>query len=87
VRDVLLLVFELVKVHEVLVLEIMSDHKVFAKKYDLTHKLHSPWNKVNGVTELFESCQRTACSYVADLKHGDVRTEGDGRCWYSNKIN
>ena len=79
-RYVLLLVFDLVTVHEILVLAIMSDHKVFANKYDLTQKLNTPLNKVSGVTELFESCQRTACSYVADLRHGDVRTEGDGAC-------
>jgi len=84
---VLLLVFDLGTVHEILVPAIMSDHKIFANKYDLTQKLRSPLNKLRGVTELFEICQRTACSYVADLKHGDVRTEGDGACRYSSKIN
>jgi hypothetical protein len=69
------------------VLAVMSSHKVFANKYDLTQKLRSPLNKVSSVTELFENCQRTACSYVADHKHDDVRTEGDVACWYSNKIN
>jgi hypothetical protein len=83
---VLLLVFDLGTVHEILVAR-MSDRKVFANKYDLTQKLHSPLKKVSGVTVLFESCQRTACSYAADHKHGDVRTDGDGSCWYSNKIN
>jgi len=62
----LLLVFDFGTVHEILVLAVMSDHKVFANKYDLTQKLRSPLNEVSGVTELFESCQRTACSYVAD---------------------
>lgn len=87
VRYLLLLVFDLGTVHEICVLAIMSDRQVFANKYDLTQKLHSPLNKVSSVTELFEICQRTACSYGADHKHGDVRIEGDGACWYSNKIN
>jgi hypothetical protein len=83
----LLLVFHLGTVHEILVLAIMSDHKVFANKDDLTQKLRSPLNKVSGAIEQFESCRRTACSYAADRKHGDVRSEGDGACWYSNKRN
>lgn len=83
----LLLVFDFGTVHEILVLAIMSVHKVFVNKYDLTQKLHGPLNKVSDVTELFERCQRTACSYAADHKLGDARTEGDGACWYSNKIN
>jgi hypothetical protein len=60
---------------------------VFADRYNLIQILHNPLNKVRGVTELFESCQTTACSRAADRKHSDVRTEGDGGCWYSNKIN
>jgi hypothetical protein len=81
------LYFDLGTVHEIIVLAIMSDHKVFTNKDDLTQKLCSPLNKVSGVIELFESCQRTACSYAAARKHGEVRSEGDGACWYSNKIN
>jgi len=81
------LYFDLGTVHEILVLAIMSDHKVFADKDDLTQKLCTPLNKVSGVIEQFESCQRTACSYAADCKHGDVRSEGDGAYWYSNKMN
>jgi len=59
---VLLLVFDFGTVHEILVLAVMSYHKVFANKYDLTQKLRSPLDKVSGVTELFESRQRTASS-------------------------